>query len=103
MLQQKFPAETEKIFMQLEQFRDGPKSIEVFTSQNSNLLPRKSVSMSLFQQILQFLSLKDEIIQDYEDGKGTASLHNTADKTADILQRFIYDQNYLSFLQQRKS
>jgi len=57
----------------LDQFRDGQKSIEVYTQQAASQMPKSlsqkgSITPTMFQQILQFLSFKDEIIQGYEDG-----------------------------------
>ena len=73
VLQSKFKRETQQIFSQLEQFRDGAKSIEVYTQQTASQMPKSlsvkgSVTPTMFQQILQFLSFKDEIIQGYEEG-----------------------------------
>jgi len=67
LLQSKFKKDTAQIFGQLEQFRDGTKSMEVYTQQAAASLPKAmaikgSVTPNMFNQILQYLNFKDEII-----------------------------------------
>ena len=54
----------------------------------------------MFQQILQFLSFKDEIIQGYEEGN-SQSLFMRQMPTHDI-QKVIFDRNYIKFTKQRQ-
>lgn len=51
----------------LNEFRDGAKCIEVYTQQKMSQLPKQlhqkgSVQPTMFQEILSFLSFKDDII-----------------------------------------
>ena len=54
----------------------------------------------MFQQILQFLSFKEEIIQGYEDGN-SQSLFMRQMPAHDI-QKVIFDKNYIKFTRQRQ-
>ena len=67
-----------------------PKSLSV----------KGSVTPTMFQQILQFLSFKDEIIQGYEEGN-SQSLFMRQMPTHDI-QKVIFDRNYIKFTKQRQ-
>lgn len=64
MLQSKFKKETSQIFNQLDQFREGSKSMEVYTQQTAAQQrgERLSVQPNMFNQILNYLNFKDEII-----------------------------------------
>lgn len=64
-----------------------------------NLQQKGSVRPSMFSQILQFISFKDEIIQGYEDGN-TQSLFMRQMPTHDI-QKVIFDKSYIKFTQMR--
>mmetsp|Transcript_31178 Transcript_31178/g.47719 ORF Transcript_31178/g.47719 Transcript_31178/m.47719 type:complete len:110 (-) Transcript_31178:1720-2049(-) len=71
----------------------------------SSQLPRSmgvkgSVQPTMFQQILQFLSFKDEIIQGHEEGN-RQSLYMSKQPTPDI-QKVIFDKNYIKFNKQRQ-
>ena len=55
---------------------------------------------TMFQQILQFLSFKDEIIQGYEEGN-PQSLFMRQMPAHDI-QKVIFDKNYIKFTRQRQ-
>lgn len=70
LLQSKFKKETAQIFGQLEQFREGPKSMEVYTQQAAAIYrgERLSVQPNMFNQILNYLSFREEILQGFEDG-----------------------------------
>jgi hypothetical protein len=105
VLQQKFKRETAQIYSQLDQFRDGQKSIEVYTQQAASQLPKSvtqkgGMTPTMFQQILQFLSFKDEIIQGYEEGN-PQSLFMRQMPAHDI-QKVIFDKNYIKFTRQRQ-
>ena len=54
-----------------------------------------SVVPTMFQQILQFLSFKEEIIQNYEEGNaGSLFVRNLG---VNDIQRVIFDKNYIKF------
>jgi hypothetical protein len=76
----------------------------VFTKQTAAQMPRSlsvkgSVTPTMFQQILQFLSYKDEILQGYEEGTQNTLFMRQA-PTHDI-QKVIFDKNYIKFTQDR--
>lgn len=79
--------------------------MEVYTQQTAAALPKAlsikgSVTPNMFNQILQYLSFKDEIIQGCEDGN-QHSLFVRQVPTHDI-QKVIFDKNYLKFIRQRQ-
>ena len=102
LLQSKFKKETAQIFGQLDQFREGSKSMEVYTQQTAaqHRSERLSVQPNMFNQILHYLSFRDEIIQGYEEGNAQ-SLFIRQIPQHDI-QKVIFDKNYLKFIKQRQ-
>ena len=65
-----------------------------------SLSQKGSITPTMFQQILQFLSFKDEIQQGYEDGN-SQSLFMRQMPAHDI-QKVIFDKNYIKFTRQRQ-
>jgi hypothetical protein len=59
-----------------------------------------SVAPNMFNQILQFLSFKDEIVQGYEEGN-QQSFFMRQMPSQDI-QKVIFDKNYLKFIKNRE-
>lgn len=61
LLEINFQQELKPIYSEIDKFREGKKSFEVYTEQ---LASSKTSQTTMFQQMLNFLNLKDELCMD---------------------------------------
>jgi hypothetical protein len=76
--------------------------MEVYTQQAAAIYRGEHISVqpNMFNQILNYLSFREEILQGFEDGN--SSQYFTRPIANHDVNKVIYDKNYLKFLKQKQ-
>ena len=120
MLQKQFKSDLAGIFKEIDMFRCGIKSFEVYTEQTANQLAKggnpggthKATPLTMFHQIMYFLVLQEEMTADAETfGTNHVSNNNSHVQSTNFfpsllpeeeIQKVIFDQNYLDYISHKR-
>lgn len=115
LLDKYFKQELASVYTEINKFREGVKSLEVYNSQQSAQIGNSTPQLTMFHQMLYFLSLKEEVAiqaqdhhvrqqtdQNNSNSQSPARAFFTSLLSEEEVQGIIFDDKYLKYVKSKE-